>query len=348
VTESVGGEAGALARGCSFLRARQLPSGELPTCFSSDLADDGAWRYDPTVFATSVIALCLESVPNPDAALVVRRAVSFLRAQMRAPGLWRFWTSEHEFHRVIPFDSDDTACAAALLRGHGGAPAAVGGLLLANRDRRGLFHTWFVPHRGTAPRHLGFWRAAVGGWRRPLHRAAFWRLTEADPGDVDAVVNANVLFFLGETAATRPVVEHLAEVVREGREEDCDKWYRRSLAVHHAIARCFARGVAGLGPVREAALARILALARSDGSFGDGALDTALAACALGDWGYDGPELAAARAWLARSQLPSGGWATDAYYLGGPKAVSRWGSEEMTAGFALQALAPAVTAPSET
>ena len=80
----------AIERGCAFLLDRQLPSGELPACVSSDFEDDGAWRYDPTAFATAVVASCMASVPGSDAALVVQRAAGFLRARMHPPGVWRF------------------------------------------------------------------------------------------------------------------------------------------------------------------------------------------------------------------------------------------------------------------
>ena len=347
IEAAVGDAQAAVERGCAFLRGRQLPTGELPTCASADWVDKGAWQYDGTVFATAVIGLCLQSVPGPDVAFVMKNAARFLRAQMKPPGVWRFWTPQNPRYGVIPFDSDDTACAAAVLARNGGVPREVAGLLLANRDRHGLFYTWFVRHPGRPPRHPGFWRAAVSGWRRPLGRAGFWHVVPAKPHDVDSAVNANVLMLLGETAQTRPVVEHLIQIVRERREHDCDNYYRRPLAVHHAIARCFARGVTGLGAVRELAVARILARRRDDGSFGDGALETALAACALGDWGYDGPEISAARASLLGSQLPSGGWPAAGYFVGGPKGDMRWGSEEITAGFAVQALAGVLNGASE-
>ncbi len=261
---------------------------------------------------------------------------------MHPAGVWRFWTAEHPLYRVIPFDADDTACAAVVLRRHGGAPETVGRLLLANRDPRGLFYTWFVPHRAVAPLDLVYWRAAANALRAPVRRRAFWHLTEAAPADVDAVVNANVLHFLGETQATRPVVEYLIAVVHEGRDGDCDKWYRRPLAVQHAIARCYASGVSGLGAARRQAIAGILARGRPDGSFGDGPLDTALAVCALCDWGHDGLEVAAGAAALVRTQLAPGGWLAEAYYVGGPRGVVRWGSEALTTGFCVQALARAV------
>lgn len=328
----------AAARGCAFLRERQLPSGQFRIEISDDGVRDGEWSPDPTVFATSVVACNMIGVPGHDAATVSRRSAGFLRGAMEASGVWRFWTDEHTWARVIPFDADDTACAAIALGPHGGAPRSTVRALVANRGPHGLFYTWLVPHRGLYPHEPAYWRAALSGTRAPLQRRAFWRLTEAEPDDVDAVVCANVLAFLGDRAETAATAAYLTEIVRTGREATSDKWYHRPLAVHHAIARAFACGAASLGSARGAAIGRIVEHARPGGEFGDGALDTSLAVCALRDWGWESRALDEAVESLVSAQQADGSWAKEIYYVGGPKASARWGSPELTTSFCVRAL----------
>lgn len=329
----------AVTRGCRFLAERQFPSGQFGIEVSADHEREGEPTADPTVFATSVVALNLLRVAGPEARAAVRRAAGFLRTSMHPPGVWRFWSDEHKWAQVIPFDADDTSCAAIVLRAQDGAAGAgTVRALLANRRRDGLFYTWFVPHRELPPLVPAFWRCALSALRGPLQRIAFWRLTEADPDDVDAVVCANVLAFLGDRPETAATSAHLADVLHAGREADCDKWYRRPLTVHHAIARAAAAGAPSLMAVRERSVERILAH-RTGPGFGEGALDTALALCALSDWGHDGPELAEAADWLQSEQRADGSWPSETYYAGGPKQVTRWGSAEVTTSFCVSALA---------
>jgi len=337
----------AIARGCAFLEDRQLPSGQVPVEVSADHEHGGAWVADPTVFATAVVMLCLEGVADRSALAVTCRGAEFLRREMHKSGVWRFWTNEHRWGSVVPYDSDDTACAAAALRGHGGAPAGAARHVLVNRDREGLFYTWLVPHWGVWPRDLSYWRCALTAWRAPRQRFGFWRFNQADPRDIDAVVCANVLLLLGERPETAATVEYLVGIVHARNEARCDKWYFRPLAVHHAIARAAAAGVAGLFDVRHRAVARILGQRQDDGSFGDDELDTALALCALADWRHDGPEREQGAMWLLAAQQEDGAWPRAAYYGGGFRDRIRWGSAELTTAFCVSALSSLLSLSSD-
>src|ERR1700722_12201255 len=273
------------ARALTFLAMRQWPSGQFGVLMGRDLTDPGAEAApDSTPFATALIVHNLGFSDAPLAHEMTGRALRFLRAQMEPGGVWRYWTAEHEHHRTIPPDLDDTACVAQVLRRHGVPIPDHRVLLLANRDRRGLFYTWITPRWRPPPAHVGFWRIALQRYRTPVRSQMFWRRSESAPSDIDGVVNANVLFHLGESPDTAPVVAHLVDVIRRGEEACCDKWHLNPFAFHYMAARCFAAGVEGLRRVREQAIARIVAGANDDGSIGASVLDTALAACALRDW----------------------------------------------------------------
>lgn len=276
---------------------------------------------DPSVFPTALMAHALSYAP--EATAVRDRALAFLKTQMDERGLWRHWTREHPFHDQLPPDLDDTSMASAAL---GANAPANRQLLLANRNRRGLFFTWVTPAR--------LWL------RHPLTLFLFFRKTSAKPSDVDAVVNANVLSYLGDIEETRAVVAHLLHVLRTNGERTCDKWYERPFAVWYF----FSRALRGIAPEAGTIIAGRIAAARPES-----ALDHALAACSLLDWDRTPSDDTIAA--LLEAQLPSGGWPRAGLYHGGrarlgPNAFAAphpdtpwWGSEELTTAFCIEALA---------
>jgi hypothetical protein len=293
----------AVARGVEYLRRVQLPSGELPVLASG--------KPDPSIFPTAVMAHSLSFAP--DAAGVRERALDFLAAEMQPGGVWSHWPRVHPQHAFLLPDLDDTACASAALTRAGRVIPANRALLLKNRNRRGLFRTWLLRYR------------------HPLAMYAFFTRTSAKPFDADAVVNANVLFYLGEIPK---VVEQLLDVLRENRERQCDKWYDNPFVVWYFFARALGSKAADLIGKK------------IDAATPSNALDHALAACALLHIGR-APDVGS----LCRSQLSSGAWPAAPVYHGG-RARRRdgtfgephpdtpyWGSEAWTTAFAIEALA---------
>jgi hypothetical protein len=328
----------AVRRGLAFLREGQLPSGEFRAFRSPDPRMEQGRELDSSPFPTSLIAHSLGFAPAPEAKDMIGRAIRFLLAEMEPGGVWRYWASAHPHHDVIPPDVDDIACASLVLRENAVPFPDNRRLLLANRTRAGLFYTWIAP-RLALPTELGHFRVAWREALHPLRLGAFWRLNESKPRDVDGVVNANALHYLGESEALRPVVDHLVAILREGREGSCDKWHLSPLNFQYAVSRSFARCRRAFEPVRDAAVGRILAAARPGGEIGGHVLDTALALCALVGWERT-PSPAGDRALdaLLAAQRPSGAWPAFPLYYGGPKRVYGWGSEELTTGFCIEAL----------
>ena len=310
----------ALARAVAFLERAQLPSGELPVQASG--------RDDPSVFPTALAAHALSFAPA--ASGIRERALSFLAAEMDENGLWRHWPRTHPLHRQLPPDLDDTSCAAAALMRAGRPFTDHRRRLLANRNRHGLFYTWTL---------------TSAQFRHPFTLLAFFRTTSAKPFDVDAVVNANVLHYLGGSPDTAPVVEHLLRVLRDGRERMCDKWYDNPFVVWYFFSRALRR----VSPEAGAIIERNIADARPAS-----ALERALAICCRHDW--SSPQLSDAAldaevAALIAAQQTSGAWPAAPLYHGGrarrrdgsfaephPDTPS-WGSESLTTAFAIEALA---------
>lgn len=303
----------AIDRAVSFLERSQLPTGELRVFASG--------KPDPSIFPTALAAWSLSFAPR--AAKVRERALDFLAAEMEPRGLWKHWTRQHPYHHQLPPDLDDTCCASAALARGGRTFPDNRALLRKNRNRRGLFRTW---------------KLTLAQLRHPLVSFGFFTKTSARPFDIDAVVNANALHYLGDVRGALPeVARYLVQVLREDREAHCDKWYENPFAVWYFFSRALQRSAPEAG---ELIVQKIGATKPAS------ALDRALAICALRDWNRT-----AEVAPLLALQLESGAWPAAPLYHGG-RARRRngtfapphpdtpcWGSEELTTAFCIEALA---------
>lgn len=266
------------------------------------------------------------------------RAMSFLKAEMESGGAWRYWSKAHPSHSLIPPDIDDTVCCSLVLRQQKVEFTPNTDLILANRNNKGLLYTWFSP-RLPAPLNLSYWRIALRTLLNPLAFCLFWTVNESKPDDVDSVVNANALCYLGARQETEPLIRHLCEIIEKDEEQSSDKWHLSPLNLYYSVSRALFMGVQELHKIRELVISKIGALSHPDGMIGTSSLDTALAACALINLQNGGDLLDSAIQHLLNQQREDGAWSRSPLYYGGPKKYFGWGSEELTAGFALEALA---------
>jgi hypothetical protein len=244
-------------------------------------------------------------------------------------GLWRYWTRKNEKRVMIPPDLDDTACASHLLTSHQVGIPNNRSLFHDSRDPRGAFYTWLYKADSLAKWLL---------WCRTRGKAfsytnQLWQWTGKD--DVCAVVNANVLLYLGETPQTRRAIDYLLETIRDGREDTEIVFYAHPLSLYYMLSRAYAAGVSALAPARESIRARIAALRHPDGSYGDELL-TALAINSLHNLG-ETPAPNSIEA-LLRSQRQDGSWPRIPMY-GGPPVADTFGSADLTTALCVEALA---------
>ena len=294
----------AIERAVDFLARRQLAHGEFASALHFDARLRDAGTFDSSPFVTTFVLHALDFVSGPTVEVLREKARTFLREEQEAPGVWRYWSSRNG--KPIDPDVDDTACASFALRGDPGLERNVAALL-ANRHASGLFLTWL----------------------RPL----------TANNDLDAVVNANVLLYLGERPETLAARDRVIEEILEGRDDRASTYYVQPLALHHAVARAFEHGVRGFGVCRDAAVARSRQALAAEG----GSLSLAMALCTLLAHGVEaGPEEHRAVETLLARQTSEGGWEREAFYAGPepptPHAVF-WGSEELTTALCLEALA---------
>lgn len=329
-------------RALSFLESRQLPSGEFKMDYTLHEAIDpdtglAEVRTDESPFSTSYIVHSLGFSAKPSARQMIARSMEYLRSQQLPGGLWRYWNRGTAPLGDIPTDVDDTSCISELLERFGGGAPDNKWILLLNRDSRGLFYTWLTPRLG--PLINSRYRSVMLSDITFERLVLFWRRSPAKRKDVDAVVNANVALYFGPAPGSDPVVSYLLQIIAEGREDSCDKWYPHAITFYYALSRCYARGMTRLSAAIEPMLSRFCQQKTADGRIGENDMLTALAAGAILNFGIGSDLLEPAIRFLLETQQNDGGWSSQIFYTNGSRpAQTTWGSRELTTGFCLEVL----------
>lgn len=328
----------AVDRGLDWLVAAQSSTGELPSYSSPLGSDEPDWQPDSLKFITALVALACAAVEDPRATAIVDRVVDFLRSEREPYALWRYWSRSSEQFDYTPPDADDTACCSMAVALRGDTTTENVRLLRVNVDRAGRFYTWVIPH-GQPMGAKVLW-ALRHELRRTtqVRRAELWANSEATPDDVDGVVNANVVRYLGPDAAPDAAVDWVCDIVRSGLEGDCDSWHRNRFTMYASVADGHRRGISAFGELAPLVLERITERLEPDGAVGP-PLDTAHALLAVQQ--FDGPSELRRR--LRRSltdrQREDGSWSRSVFYYGGPDEVFGWASEALSTAVCLQAIA---------
>lgn len=330
-----------ISKGIDYLHQHQYPSGEFCVYMSGDDAMQGWNHPDSSIFPSVLIGTSLSFLSDYSKAKeMLNKTASFLRYQIGIGSTWNHYTHTHYLRPLCPQDADDTACVSSLLQKcRIDFPAAENvPLILSNRRRDGLFYTWFAL-RAQLNSNKNYWRLVSKEFLNPFKAFMFWRKMECERYDIDAVVNANILYYLGDIKETQPVIDWMLKIIDDHKETDCDKWYRNVFTVYYFFSRNYYAGITKLEPFRMTIIDRILAKSNSDGGVGDSVTDTGLAICSLLNLNFKGDQLTKAIRFLIESQKTTGEWERRRIYYGGPKKIVGFGSEELSTGFCLEALA---------
>jgi hypothetical protein len=293
-----------------FLAQRQQDYGEIAACRYFNPQLEGTHWLDSSPFSTTFALHALAFVEHPLAATVRANAARFLLEAMEGVGLWRYWTPRAGL--VIEPDLDDTCCASYVLREalpNQAVTLANQEAILANRHNDGLFKTWLR--------------------------------TEGQPNDIDYVVNANVLLYLGERPETAAASAALVRLITQQPETHGSHYYVSPFALYYAIARAYDSGVTSLGDCRNVILQRLEAHRHTDGSGWGDPMATALAVCTLAAFrAFEAPGVLTGIRYLLACQQQDGGFERIAFYAGPEPPTPHcvyWGSEELTTSLCLEA-----------
>jgi hypothetical protein len=299
----------AIQRGVEFLWARQMPNGEMPTYVSTSRMMGPQSSPDSTLTSTIAVLYSLRHLAHAEARKIVAKGREFLIGEMEAPGLWRYWTARTRLD--IDLDLDDTCLASFVLRECAPLRPLITNvdLILAKRNKEGFFYTWFRP---------------------PAAR-----------NDIDSVVNANALLYLGARPETDTVCRYLNRLVLESRVAGSSHYYPSVLSFYYALSRSFHEGVRELIQAKEAVISELARLQQRDGSFGD-SLATAQGCCCLLNLGHsESEQLLRGVRNVLENQSDNGSWPRVSYWAGPepPQPYSLfWGAEEITTALSLECL----------
>lgn len=330
----------AIERGIAYLEDHQLPNGEFLFYMSGDVAMRGWNLPESCNFPAALIGNCLLGLKKRDKVeQILLNTANFLKYQIDRGGIWNHYTILHRLRNICPNDVDDTACISVFLKTMNFDFPMYRNqqLILDNRRGDGLFYTW-ITFRLRPNSNVVYWYYALKELKYLFRSLIFWYKFECSRYDVDTVVNSNVLFYLGKRKETEPIIAHLIQVIKENKEDHCDKWYHSPLIIYYFISRNIRAGISELKEIQPELIKRIVSKSLNNGSFGESELETAVAISSLIYLDYLGPEVEKGINYLTETQSERGHWKRWGYYFGGPKKLVCWGSEELTSAFCLEAL----------
>lgn len=299
-----------IARGISFLKTRQLPSGEFATLRAKkSKMDDSSYVKSPffTTFILHSLSF-LKELGNINES--VKKAVDFLIAEKDDKDYWRFFGR----NSYIPPDLDDTCCAlsALYINGVGLDYKTIADSLLTYQNSDGAFHTWiFDPD--------------------------LINNKDDSINPIDHMVNENILLFYSLIRKPIPqVVNYLSSIVKRKRFHN-SPYYNSPLSSIYCLTRAYADGNAkGLRPALPVIKKYLLEKFNATKNWRD-PLKNAIAAVGLINVGFRGLELDKAIHNLMNTQKSDGGWPISSFFSF-PRKIEFYGSRELNTAIALEAL----------
>lgn len=329
----------AIKIGVSYLKSHQYPYGEFCSYYAPDDAMQEWCVPHSSIFPTALIVNSLLSLSDDkNVKEIFRKAVSFFQYQTMRGGAMNYFAKWNQFFSMCPADIDDTIFVADFLKSQGIEFVDPLPILLENRNKNGLFYTWFSFRFNTST-NKDYWLLLLREFKHPIKSFLVWKNFEFSRYDVDAVVNTNVLYFLGRNNITKPIIDYLLKIVEENRESDCDKWYRNPFTFYYFYSRNVKKGITELNHGSSTIINRIINNVKPNGCIGSSALETALSTTALINLNFTGPQIDNGIKFILDNQQKTGEWPRRIMYYSGPKKLLGWGSEELTTGFCIETLA---------
>lgn len=292
-----------------------------------------------TVFPATLIGhALLSTIENSQTQSILTGIGKFLIDNQKPFGLWCHLTKSHQLGHMIPSDLDNTSMASKLLEELGIPFTNNKSLILSNKNSRNQFFTW-ITMRFQLHYNWKYWLSVLKEIRHPIGNFYYWNNYLSQKNDVDVVVNANVLYYLGESEFTQGAIDLLVEVVEKGNETTADKWYPRPILVYYFISKNFKHNNKKLLSIRPRITERIKENVKQNGQMFDGVLDTALAISTLHNMhcAHEIPELSIQ--YLIDSQKDNGSWDKWILFYGNPNKSCGYGSDALTTAHVVQALA---------
>lgn len=328
----------AIQKGINFLYDHQLANGEFMLYISGDDEMQGWNSLESSNFAAVLIGSCLLALKdNKKVDEILNKTAEFLKHQIGIGGSWNHYTKIHLFRDLNCQDVDDTACIAKFLKemNYSFPEEKTRNILLNNRRKDGLFYTW-ITFRFNWSLNKHYWYLIAKQLKHPFKNIPFWiRFSYT----IDAVVNANVLYYLDNQLEGKPIIQYLNKTIENESENKCDTWYPEPCAVYYFISRNYSAGIKSLKKNQPFIIERIRILFQKEEPTANSALYSAMALSTLLNFDCNDYDLVNKLAHnIINKQNENGCWSRRILYTAGPVLDAGYGSEELTTGFCLEAL----------
>jgi len=295
--------------GLDFIRSKQLVTGQLPSLACANTSLSIECRPDVAPFVTALVVHSLSYSQAGKAIRIVQDGLVYLRAMMEPGGIWRY--SRFNNDRSIPPDLDVISCISLELLRYGISFDSNRETLLANRNVRGVFLTWI---------------------RSLSDNLASLNWPEGVLDDVDCVVNANTVAYLGESEETKKAIDYLIALASNGLPDKFSYYYLDRESFYYMLSKAYSSGLESLSPAMEPITQDCEKLLRQIGD-SISSLSLALIMCSFLNAGHCiDPSKHVDR--LLESQTSDGSWPRSAFYRG----PAYYGSEVLSTSFCIEAL----------
>lgn len=283
----------AIRKAAAFLHAQQKTNGDFPSRVCRTVNGKGCRIHKGSVFSTTFVLYSLQFVPLTEkTGTMLEKGRAFIDSKRNAGDLWRFCGT------IIDHDLDDISCASYHLESLGYALENKK-QLYDNRDENNIFKTWI-------------------------------RQKKTDHNDIDGVVNANVLLYLGENKETVDACEWIINAVKSGKEKNILTYYPDSAVLFYTLSRAFFQK--GLSCVEQAVPMLIVKISEKVPQYIEhhDFLNAAFLLNALLNLGYDSKSLKKHADFFVKHQTESGSWESSLFFMAVdlPKAPSAYFSSE--------------------
>jgi len=183
-----------------FIEKSQQGNGDIPSKVCKDPKQIKCMTHKGSVFSTTFILYSLNFLKEiGPVEKIIAKGLSFIDSKKEKDDLWRFWGS-----RIDP-DLDDTSCSSFLFKAEK-KNLINSEMIYRNRDGSGVFKTW---------------------------------VRKEQQNDIEGVVNANVLLYLGENEKTTPACNWIVKAILEGRDDDILHYYSDKAVLFYTLSRAY-------------------------------------------------------------------------------------------------------------
>jgi hypothetical protein len=282
-------------KGIDFLHQNQLEYGEFKTyeCNEPEMRN---CIFGSSPFITSFVLYSIKDVENEKVTAMTTKGLDFLLSEQGADGTWNYRTTRNPKFTEDGQDTDDTATVSFILKYYNVSYKDNIEILNSTRNSDGLFLTWFPGSK--------------------------------NQNNVDCVVNANVLLYLGENDPK--VCAYLNKAIKNN--EKCSVYYPNRLALFYMVSRAYKNNITCFEESKNKIIESTTNNQKADGSFGT-ELDTALAINTLQNFGYEGVRVDKGVNKMLKTQGQDGSWDKAPFYIS-----PHYGSEELTTALTIEAL----------